>query len=293
MTPPKFRPFTAAFYGVLLISRKPASAAVLFAVSLVLATLAAWAGFTAYWQLGLGDAGTGLSVGQAVTGLGLGLTALALQLSISAAWLRFLVRGEAGLFPFRLGDDEGRLLLTVLLQSLILLLAILPAILPVAVLALVDSLAADIAFPHAIAIAPVFIALVWAGVRVAAMPALTIRDRRIWGLEAWSVTRGVFWTALLGYLVVLAIGEFIPFSGSGLTGQFRLMSDMDLEAVAMLWRSPDAAGMLSWMAVAVLALAAHILGLGYSAYIARWDALQEREPVADDALLRMRDVAAS
>lgn len=293
MTSSKFRPFTAAFYGPLLISRKPASAAVLFAVSLVLASLAGWAGFTAYWQLGLGDPEMGFRPLQAGTGLVLGLTALALQLSISAAWLRFLVRGEAGLFPFRLGDDEGRLLLTVLLQSVILLLAMLPAILPVAALALVDSLVADVAFPRAIGIAPIFIALVWAGVRVSAMPALTIRDRRIWGMEAWSVTRGVFWTALLGYLVVLAIGEFMPFSGSGLTGQFRLMSDMDLEAVASLWRSPDAAGMLSWMALAVLTLTAHILGLGYSAYIARWDELQVREPVADDALLRMRDVAAS
>jgi hypothetical protein len=51
--------------------------------------------------------------------------------------------------------------------------------------------------------------------------------------------------------------------------------------------------MLRWALMIVFSLAASIVSYGYSAYIARWDALQEREPVADDALLRMRDVAAS
>lgn len=298
MTSKAFNPFAAAFYGPLQMARRPVAAALLFLVSILLATLLAGGVFTVYGASGLAESGLpqrmeDLRVADTAIALCLILAVWAGYISISAAWLRFLVRGEVHVFPFRLGADEGRLTLSLIVHALILAAVLIVASLAVGVLAFLRLSFSHISnvLPAEFATMVLLVVFAWVSVRLWALPALTIRDRRVWGTDVWPVTRGIFWPALLALLIVAAMTELAPFSS--VTKRFELIGPSDLDAVAALWLSPDAAGMLRWALMIVLALAASIVSYGYSAYIARWDALQVREPVADDALLRMRDVAAS
>lgn len=296
MTSKAFNPFAAAFHGPLQMVRRPVAAALLFLASALLATLLAGAVFTVYGASGLAESGLprrmeDLRVADTAIALCLLLAVWAGYISISAAWLRFLVRGEIHAFPFRLGADEGRLTLSLIVHALILVIVLIGAALSVWAMISLVEFTSGIALPDAAASAVLLAVLAWVSVRLWALPALTIRDRRVWGTDVWPVTRGIFWPALLALLIVAAVTELAPFSS--VTKRFDLIGPSDLGAVTALWLSPDAAGMLRWALMIVLALAASIVSYGYSAYIARWDALQVREPVADDALLRMRDVAAS
>lgn len=136
-----------------------------------------------------------------------------MALMAQGAWLRLLARDEvAPLIPLRFGSDELRLLGVNALFLLLAGAAYVVMAVGVVVVGLIiagigaagSELGAGIAgglvafvFVLALIAATAFVAI-----RFAPAPALSVLDRKMRFFDAWPVTRGIFWWALLTYIVM-------------------------------------------------------------------------------------------
>lgn len=145
------------------------------------------------------------------------LVGVAGYILLETAWLRLFVRGEGNpLFPFRLSKDEGMFTLTGLALAGILIGAYIAWIIVAVIAGTVLALALSPISP-ALGAAAVFIAMfasalpfLWVIIRFSPALAMAV-DRRAFVLgEAWSGTKGWFWSMfgsyLIAFLVMLVIG---------------------------------------------------------------------------------------
>ncbi|MEE2567642.1 hypothetical protein [Hyphobacterium marinum] len=145
------------------------------------------------------------------------LLGIAGYILLETAWLRLFVRGEGNpVFPFKLSKDEGMFTLTGLALVGIMIGAYIGWIVVAMIAATVIALALA-PISATVATAAVFIAMFalalpffWVMIRFSPALAMAV-DRRAFVLgEAWSGTKGWFWSMLgsylIAFLVMLVIG---------------------------------------------------------------------------------------
>ena len=138
-----------------------------------------------------------------------------------SAWLRFLARGEvASGIPFRIGDDEFRLLGLALMFFIVgmaieMVMAIVMGIIGISsfgILALAEGHWAATASMGLVsglsllALTAVFIVVI---VRLSPAFGLTFLDQKFRFLEAWDATSGRFWPMIVSYVSVGLIASLI------------------------------------------------------------------------------------
>ena len=176
---------------------------------------------------------------------------LILQLSVvNCALYRMILRpDDRGLFYFRLGGDELKMLLSILAVVAVMFGASIAS-------ATVFGIAG--AFLGAVGLSPIalsgvslagmFMVLAWLAVRLSLAGPMTFTDRRVRVFEAWAFTRGSFWKLFRTYLVSTALAAavwalaYVIFTGvtvviHGGTGALKQLGGADLPTAAP-WASP-------------------------------------------------------
>lgn len=143
---------------------------------------------------------------------------LLVALMAQGAWLRLMTRNEvAGGIPFRLGADEGRLLLVNLCLTAFVIAAYIVGALFFTVIVAVTmgiNAAADGAVWAAlvngliwfVAVVGFAVAAIIICVKLAAGPALTVRQRGFRLFHSFAATKGIVGWLVLTYIVLLIIG---------------------------------------------------------------------------------------
>lgn len=218
-------------------------------------------------------------LGGAAGGLLLGFGGLGIELVILCGLYRLLLRPEEPAFMhLRIGRDEGRVLLSVLLLLVIALPLLIVSALAVAVASRVSAIAAFVAaLPAALAAYAVIL-------RFGLTPVIAFAERRISPLEAWRRTRGQTWrligmALLLTCLVALlaVVIWVVLFVVSGLTTGF---TDFGLSDAETLSAHP---GRFLLQAAVELVLTPVFLVIGQTPWVAAYRALSASREATEAA----------
>lgn len=203
------------------------------------------------------------SLGNTLQAIGLlsSLVFLPVFISIYSALLRWMIHGEYGgkWFGLRFGEQELQVLVSMIAIAIVLFFGILFSLLPLGILigvtvALWQGGNATLPLILSIAYGVIWLGgVIWASVRLAPAPALTVLRGKIQVFETFAVSKGHFWGLFFAYvlqffvLLAMSIGLLfisllvsLPFLGIG---------------VAMFgWQEPDMANVSAYVALAAVPL---------------------------------------
>jgi hypothetical protein len=212
----------AAFEGFRLTRERP-SAVLVWALAYLVFSLALaimivnWFGPTlARFQALQQSANPDLTASVALLGKLAPLYAIAIPLSIvffatfiCAVYRAILRPQDRGLAYFRIGGDEFRMMMLMVVLFLLAMGALFATSifigLVVGVLAAVSNPTAGGALAGLIA----FVATMWLFVRLSLAGPMTFAERRLVVFGSWSLTRGAFWPLCGAYVLALALGVII------------------------------------------------------------------------------------
>jgi hypothetical protein len=298
----RFNILEGGFFAFVMAKRRPAAFAWLVVTSAVL--LAAMFGGMSRLTFYLSDlayesGNTDVVMTQLAMMPVLIIGFLLFYLVFYAGWWRFLTgRKLPALIPFRIGADEGRILVIMLVHIVLMLMAYLIIAIPFGIVMVLVTASAASAGPEAF-MSPQFfigIGLFYAVIFVLALAfsvklvpgyPMAIIERRIVLFDAWSATKGVFWKALAATLIPTSVilGLEVVYLVLFWWPQFQAaMSGVYVEPPAFYEALSQPAGIAALLVIGSLIYVVLIaFALGPFAYIAvRHSGWANDEPTARD-----------